>query len=64
MSIPTNQEIYDAEYRASNFNVSTRQIALNAMFTLRTLLTEKPEEEPEDESDTDKDNDDIFAKLK
>ena len=41
MCIPTNEQIYDAEYKAANYNVSSRTIALNAMFTLRKLLTKK-----------------------
>ena len=38
MSIPTNEQIYDAEYKTANNNVSSRTIALNAMFELRKLL--------------------------
>ena len=38
MALPTNEQIYDAEMKAANNNVSTRTIALSAMFTLRKLM--------------------------
>jgi hypothetical protein len=38
MPIPTNEQIYDAEYKAANCNVSSRTIALSAMFELRKLM--------------------------
>ena len=38
MPRPTNAEIYDAEFKAANGNVSTRTIALSAMFTLQKLM--------------------------
>ncbi len=67
--IPTNQEIYDAEVKISSNINSQRQIALNAMFTLRKLLTQhmeppKPETKQENNSDDDDDDfsDDIFTK--
>ena len=39
--IPTNAEIYDAEYKAANCNASSRTIALSAMFELRKQLKSK-----------------------
>jgi hypothetical protein len=41
MKIPTNEEIYDAEMRAANCNMSSKTIALNAMFTLRKAYEKK-----------------------
>ena len=41
MAIPTNKEIYDKAVRESSKIMTYEQIALNAMFELRQLLTKK-----------------------